>query len=176
MRRKLTVIACAVGNAGCIRVIPGSHRHDHPVRTTPGGLVAMLEAAGLKPEENPFALPIPTKLGDCIVFNHDCFHASFGGGAIATYHGEIPTKFTTCCPMPAGSRRRMFTLNCTRHAKRPADLATLRKYISIHSPGANNKLTHGGMFYPSILHYVRLCPHQSLINIIPCAFKRCGSV
>ena len=69
-------------------MIPGSHRHDHPVRTSPGGLDAMLEETGLKPEENPFALPIPTKLGDCIIFNHDCFHASFGGGVTGTYHSN----------------------------------------------------------------------------------------
>jgi hypothetical protein len=42
----------------------------------------------------------------------------------------------------------MFTMNCTRRAKTPADQLQFRKYISIHSPGPGNIVTGHGMFYP----------------------------
>ncbi|MFL2540567.1 MAG: hypothetical protein ACJ0UT_01075, partial [Candidatus Latescibacterota bacterium] len=61
--------------------------------------------------------------------NHDLYHASFGGN----------------------TRRRMFTMNCTRRAKNPADMATLRDYLSKHSPGAGNLDTSAGMFFPTII-------------------------
>jgi ectoine hydroxylase-related dioxygenase (phytanoyl-CoA dioxygenase family) len=57
-------------HSGCVRLIPGSHRPDHPVRTTPGGLQGLLERTGTTAETLPWGLPVPTKLGDVVIFNH----------------------------------------------------------------------------------------------------------
>ena len=105
-------------------VVRGSHRPDHPVRSSPGGLPAILERTGTTQETLPWAVPVPTKLGDVVIFNHDCYHASFNGG----------------------EKRRMFTMNCTRRPKTHADSLQFKKYISIHSPGPSNKVTGRGMF------------------------------
>ena len=74
-------------------------------------------------------MAVPTKLGDAVLFNHDTWHSSFNGS----------------------QKRRMFTLNCTRRPKSPADEQTFRKYLSIHSAGAGNLITQRGMFYPPIV-------------------------
>ena len=50
-----------------------------------------------------------------------------------------------------GSRRRMFTMNCTRHAKTHEDMETLRSYLSRYSPGARDIVTTAGMYFPNML-------------------------
>jgi hypothetical protein len=116
-------------SSGALRLIPGSHRPEHPLRSCIGGVPEILRHTGCTEENFPWAVAVPTKLGDVVMFNHDIFHASFNGSR----------------------QRRMFTLNCTRRPKSPADTHTFRKYISIHSPGARDVITGGGMFYPPLL-------------------------
>ncbi len=117
---------------GALRVIPGSHLPDHPLRA--GGakpaerLMAWLNESGLGQSEYPGDVAVETQPGDIIIFNHDLLHASFGGG----------------------KRRRMFTMNLTRHCETPEDLALLRSYVSVHSPGGY-KLPIGGMYFRPIL-------------------------
>ena len=116
-------------DSGCLRVIPGSHRPDHFVRSSDIHPRDCEEMFGLPVDEFPGSTAIETNPGDVVIFNHDLYHASFGGGA----------------------RRRMFTMNCTRHAKTPADDALLREYLRHHSPGANDIDTSAGMFFPTML-------------------------
>lgn len=84
---------------------------------------------GLPPREFPGSIAIESNPGDIVIFNHDLYHAIFGGGP----------------------RRWMFTMNCNRHAKTPEDLETAHQYLSIHSPGGNKVKTSAGMFYPTII-------------------------
>ena len=45
----------------------------------------------------------------------------------------------------------MFTMNCTRHASTPDDLAFAYKYLSIHSAGGYNIDTWTGMYFPTMI-------------------------
>ena len=83
----------------------------------------------MPPQEFPGSVALETNPGDLVIFNHDTYHASFGGG----------------------KRRRMFTMNLTRHCTTEPDLATLRRYLSIHSPGGYNVDTGASMYHPTIL-------------------------
>ena len=114
---------------GALRFIPGSHRADHFVRQEKIDVNSSLELFGVPPTEFPGSIAVETNPGDIVIFNHDLYHASFGGG----------------------SRRRMFTMNCTRRAKNPAGLEMARQYLSIHSPGGRNVKTGAGVFYPTML-------------------------
>ncbi|MBM3265471.1 MAG: phytanoyl-CoA dioxygenase family protein [candidate division Zixibacteria bacterium] len=116
-------------STGALRVIPGSHRPDHWVRKEGIDPNKSLDLYGVHPKDFPSAAVLETQPGDVVIFNHDTYHAAFGGSA----------------------RRRMFTMNCTRHCTDPEDMATLRKYLSIHSPGGYKVRTGGGMFFPGIL-------------------------
>lgn len=114
---------------GCLRVIPGSHRPDHFIRQEKINVNQAQELFGVPPSEFPGHVALETKPGDVLIFNHDLYHAAYGGS----------------------QRRRMFTMNCTRHAKTPEDLTTARKYLSIHTAGANNVDTGAGMYYPTMI-------------------------
>ncbi len=116
-------------DSGCLRVIPGSHHPDHFVRKTGINVNESESLFGVAPDEFPGSVALEADPGDVVIFNHDLYHASFGGG----------------------SRRRMFTMNCTRHAKTPEDMETLRSYLSRHSPGARDIVTTAGMYYPTML-------------------------
>jgi hypothetical protein len=116
-------------DSGCLRVIPGSHRPDHFVRRDGVNPQHCEEMFGIAADEFPGSLAIESDPGDVVIFNHDLYHASFGGS----------------------TRRRMFTMNCTRHAKTAADMEMLRKYVSHHTPGANNIDTSTGMYFPTML-------------------------
>lgn len=116
-------------DSGCLRVIPGSHRADHFVRADEINPSNSEELFGVPPEEFPGSVALETDPGDVVIFDHDLFHASFGGG----------------------SRRRMFVMNCTRHARTASDMKLFRKYVMAHSPGANNIDTSSGMFFPTII-------------------------
>ncbi|HZP83766.1 MAG TPA: phytanoyl-CoA dioxygenase family protein [Chthonomonadaceae bacterium] len=116
-------------DTGCLRVIPGSHRPDHYIRTEKIDPNKSEELFGVAPRHFPGNVALETTPGDLVLFNHDLYHAAFGGG----------------------TRRRMFTMNCTRHCTSAPDLETLHKYLSIHSPGGYKVNTGAGMFLPLML-------------------------
>ncbi len=116
-------------DTGCLRVVPGSHNPSHWLRTKPIDLNEVHPLFGFDPQDLPGQQALETEPGDVVVFNHDLYHAAFGGGR----------------------RRRMFTMNCTRHCKTDEDLATLHRYLSVHSAGGSQTRTGAGMFYLTIL-------------------------
>ncbi len=116
-------------DTGCLRVIPGSQSPDHYIRREKINLNNSEELFGVPPSEFPGNVPLETQPGDIVIFNHDLYHAAYGGS----------------------QRRRMFTMNCTRHATTPEDLATAHKYLSIHSAGGGNFDTGAGMFFPTMI-------------------------
>ena len=116
-------------NTGALRLIPGSHRPDHLVRKEKIDVNNSMELFGVPPSEFPGSIAVETNPGDIVIFNHDLYHASFGGG----------------------TRRRMFTMNCTRHAKTQDDLELARRYLSSHSPGGYKLTTGAGMFHPTMI-------------------------
>ena len=116
-------------DTGCLRVLPGSQDPDHYVRKHAINVNGSLELFGVEPKDFPGVVPLETVPGDLLIFNHDTYHAAYGGG----------------------TRRRMFTMNCTRHYHTEHDLNLGYKYISIHSPGGYNVQTGAGMFYSTML-------------------------
>ncbi|MCW8131278.1 MAG: phytanoyl-CoA dioxygenase family protein [Planctomycetota bacterium] len=95
---------------GALRVIPCTHRLDafEPSRVRTAGNCR--EHWGIEQREVPFvALDITP--GDLVIFNHNLMHASVGGG----------------------KRRRMFTMNCGKHASTPEEIQDLEQYIAGHS-------------------------------------------
>ena len=77
----------------------------------------------------PGSIAVETNPGDIVIFNHDLYHASFGGG----------------------SRRRMFTMNCTRQAKTSEDIKFAHEYVRIHSPGGYKLKTGAGMYHATMI-------------------------
>ena len=116
-------------DTGALRFIPASHKPDHYVRTQKIDVNNSLELFGIPPGEFPGSVAMETNPGDVVVFNHDLYHASFGGG----------------------NRRRMFTMNCTRRAKSPEDFDIARRYLSTHSPGGYKLKTGAGIYYPIMI-------------------------
>ena len=109
-------------------MIPGSHNPDHFVRVQkidPNESAALF---GVPPSEFPGNAALETSPGDLVVFNHDTYHAAFGGG----------------------TRRRMFTMNLTRHGKTPEDIERVRQYVSVHTPGGYRVRTGHGMYYSTM--------------------------
>lgn len=92
-------------NTGCIRVIPGSHLlgewRDHVEKVRRSN-----EAWGISGRDVP-CVAVETQPGDVVVFNHNIYHASFGGGP----------------------RRRHFDLNVARRAKTEAEIKELDHYL-----------------------------------------------
>jgi hypothetical protein len=113
---------------GALRVIPGSHDPQHPIRRHQVNLANPQEEFGVGGADIPGAEALETMPGDVVIFNHDTYHASFGGG----------------------TRRRMFTMNLTKHCNDEADLQRLRQYLSRHSPGGY-QLPIGGMYFNPII-------------------------
>ncbi len=116
-------------DTGCLRVIPGSQRPDHFVRAEKIDPNRSQELFGIPPHNFPTNVALETTPGDLVTFNHDTYHASFGGG----------------------KQRRMFTMNLTRNCKTVEDIATLRQYLSVHSAGGYNIDTGAGMYFPPML-------------------------
>ncbi len=114
---------------GALRFIPGSHRPDHFVRKQNIDVNNSLELFGIPPSEFPGSVAVETNPGDIAIFNHDLYHASFGGGP----------------------RRRMFTMNCTRQAKTPEDLEMINRYLRKHAPGYYKYKTGAGMFHATMI-------------------------
>ena len=94
-------------DTGAVRLIPGSHRPDHFIRQEQIDVNNSLELFDIPPTEFPGSIAVETDPGDIVIFNHDLYHASFGGDA----------------------RRRMFTINCTRQAKTPEDLEMVYQHM-----------------------------------------------
>jgi hypothetical protein len=116
-------------DTGCLRVLPGSQDPDHFVRKQGINLNQSRELFDVEPRDFPGNVALETNPGDVVVFNHDTYHSSWGGGAW----------------------RRMFTMNCTRHGRTDEDLALGRRYVSVHSPGGYNVATGAGMYFPTML-------------------------
>ena len=117
-------------NTGALRVMPGSHHPQHPVRTGKISTNNTQELYGCLPSELPGVEALETTPGDLVIFNHDTWHAAYGGG----------------------NRRRMFTMNLTRRAKTPEDMQLLREYLRVHSPGGYKVDTGAGMYFPTIIN------------------------
>jgi hypothetical protein len=94
-------------DSGCLRVIPGSHRVGDPYADQLNREVFKsqdhwgVDGAGVP------CMPLETKPGDILIFNHDLKHASFFGS----------------------TNRRMFTINCCQRYA-PDQEHVLRDYIS----------------------------------------------
>ncbi|MDA0840536.1 MAG: phytanoyl-CoA dioxygenase family protein [Planctomycetota bacterium] len=116
-------------DSGCLRVIPRSQHPDHFIRKEKIDPNKSQELFGVDPRDFPGNVALETSPGDVLIFNHDTYHASFGGS----------------------KRRRMFTMNCTRHAKTPEDLELAHKYLGIHSAGGYNVDTGAGMYFPTMI-------------------------
>lgn len=116
-------------DTGCLRVIPGSHDPAHFIRRDQIKPQESQELYGVAPRDFPGNVALESSPGDVVIFNHDLYHASFGGS----------------------ERRRMFTMNCTRHARTDDEFELARQYLSVHSPGGSDTVTGAGMFYPTIL-------------------------
>lgn len=95
------------GSSGALRVIPGSHRLNDQYGSDLGHKMhKSKEIWGLEGHETPAQILNVTP-GDILVFNHNLFHSSWGGGGY----------------------RRMFTINaCQRYEE--DDLELLRNYLS----------------------------------------------
>jgi hypothetical protein len=131
-------------DTGCLRVVPGSHHPNHWLRSKPINPNDTLPLFSLDPRDLPGQQALETKPGDVVIFNHDLFHAAFGGG----------------------QRRRMFTMNCTRPCTTDEDLDTLHRYLSVHSAGGSQTRTGAGMFYPTILD---TADEARMIHLAQCA-------
>lgn len=94
-------------DTGCLRVIPGSHWVGNDWVKRLRGVNNPEANFGVAGRDVP-AVPLESTPGDVVVFNHNLHHAAFGGN----------------------SRRRMFTLNLSRQADNPTDLAELRGFIN----------------------------------------------
>ena len=116
-------------DTGALRLIPGSHHPDHFVRKEKLDVNNSLELFGVPPSELPGSIAVETNPGDIVIFNHDLYHASFGGTA----------------------RRRMFTMNCTICPKTPDEEEWVRQYVQRHSPGTGNNATGAGMYFPPMI-------------------------
>jgi ectoine hydroxylase-related dioxygenase (phytanoyl-CoA dioxygenase family) len=92
--------------SGALRVIPGTHRHGD--RFAEGVQAALMDKSGtlsLRGDQVP-AVALESNPGDVVVFNQALKHSSWGGG----------------------NRRRMFTINATRHFAE-ADVQLLRNEV-----------------------------------------------
>lgn len=116
-------------DTGCLRVLPGSQDPDHLVRKHKIDPNQAQEMFGVAPRDFPGVEALETNPGDLLIFNHDTYHSAWGGG----------------------TRRRMFTMNCTRHYHTDEDMILGRKYLSIHSAGGYNVDTGAGMYFPLML-------------------------
>lgn len=116
-------------DTGALRCIPGTHRPDHFVRKEKIDVSNSLELFGIPPAEFPGNLALETNPGDVVIFNHNLYHASFGGG----------------------DRRRMFTMNCTISPKTSEEQEQVCQYMRVHTLGSNNYVTGAGMYYPPMI-------------------------
>ena len=109
-------------DTGCLRVLPGSHKADSMWRN---GTVdpREVEKLGIAPSELPGNVALETEPGDLVVFDHNTWHASFGGS----------------------TRRRMFTMNLHKRGKTDEELERVDGYLKHHCPVAHGYKI-GGMY------------------------------
>ena len=98
-------------DTGCLRVLPGSFEKEHSIHRWQIGMNDSQNLFGVAPRDFPGNVPLVSAPGDVVMFNHDTWHAAFGGS----------------------NRRRMFTLNCHRRARTPEEFAALRTWIMQHA-------------------------------------------
>ncbi len=110
-------------DTGCLRVLPFSHSPDSVWRRGNIHPGKSRELWGIPPSEVPDNVALETNPGDLVIFYHDTFHASFGGG----------------------KRRRMFTMNLIKHGKTEEELAGVDGYLRHHCPVAHG-FKIGGMY------------------------------
>lgn len=116
-------------DTGCLRVIPGSQDPEHFLRKQGIDPNKAQEMFGVAPRDFPGNVALESTPGDLVIFNHDLYHSAWGGG----------------------TRRRMFTMNCTRHYHTEEELVLGHKYLSIHSAGGYKVDTGAGMYFPLML-------------------------
>jgi hypothetical protein len=116
-------------DTGCLRVLPGSQDPDHFVRKHRINMNQSEEMFGVAPRDFPGNVALETNPGDLVIFNHDTYHSAWGGG----------------------NRRRMFTMNCTRHYHSEHDLDLGHRYLKVHSAGGYKVDTGAGMYFPLML-------------------------
>ena len=115
-------------DTGCLRVLPGSHRLDSSWRVSGHDWNQSQDLLGISPAEIPGNVSLETNPGDLVVFNHNTFHAAFGGS----------------------SRRRMFTMNLHKHGHTEEEVARVDGYIKAHCPVVHG-FKIGGMYTDIIL-------------------------
>ena len=94
-------------DTGCLRVIPGSHKiGDHFADSLQREIYLSDKTWATAGRDVP-CVPLESKPGDVVVFNHNLKHSAFGGSA----------------------RRRMFTMNCCQRYPEHL-LPELREYLS----------------------------------------------
>ncbi|HEY3332400.1 MAG TPA: phytanoyl-CoA dioxygenase family protein [Capsulimonadaceae bacterium] len=98
-------------DTGCLRIVPGSQRPNHHIRAYRIDPNRSKEMFGIDPRDFPGNVPLEVEPGDGIIFNHDLYHALYGGE----------------------TSRREFTLNLTKHCHNQVDLMTLRDYLKVNS-------------------------------------------
>jgi hypothetical protein len=116
-------------DTGCLRVLPGSQDPGHLVRKHKIDLSKSQELYGIAPRDFPGNVALETVPGDLVIFNHDTYHSAWGGG----------------------QRRRMFTMNCTRHYHTEHDFDLGYQYLKVHTPGGYKVDTGAGMYFPLML-------------------------
>ena len=102
---------------GCLRVIPGSAEKEHLIHRQKVNPNNAEKDFGIHPKDFPGNVPLVCNPGDIVMFNHDTYHAAYGGS----------------------NRRRMFTMNCHRRASTPAEFAALREWIFLHAMGNGSR-------------------------------------
>ena len=93
---------------GALRVIPGSHRLTVDWWSARDASRSE-ELWGIAQRDVP-SIALTSKPGDVVIFDHNLMHSAFGGS----------------------SQRRMFTMNLSRHAGTPEEIAELRAYVKAH--------------------------------------------
>jgi hypothetical protein len=105
---KVAIYVDPVGQGtGCLRVIPGSHRQPPHSDWEARQARRSDELWGIPGNEVP-AVPLISRPGDVVAFNHNLMHASFGGSR----------------------RRRMFTLNFCAHCRTDEEITDLEAFIN----------------------------------------------
>lgn len=93
-------------DTGCLRVIPGTHVLNDWRRK----VAEIVGGENRIPGRDVPCVALETEPGDVAVFNHNLYHASFGGGP----------------------NRRMFDLNVCRRAKTPEEMVEFDAYLPVH--------------------------------------------
>jgi hypothetical protein len=125
-------------DTGCLRVLPGSHHADSVWRTGTAN-PREAEAWGGDPAAIPGHVALETEPGDLVVFNHNTWHASFGGS----------------------TRRRMFTMNLHKRGKTAEELERVDDYLRHHCPVAHG-FKIGGMYTDVMLDSA---PPERLVHL-----------